>query len=346
MLDAMARQGFEQVLALHDRESGLRAFLGIHDTARGPAFGGIRRWAYRDERQALLDCLRLSRSMSRKCALAGLSAGGAKLVVLDRPELDRAAAYRHVGRIVERLGGRFYTGPDLGTGAQELGAVAAETRYVTHPGPEGPGELAESTAEGVFQGIGVALRHLDGSVDWPRRRVCVQGLGAVGLRLAARLVGAGAHVLASDVELERIEAARRELPLEIVRASTELGVECDVFAPCALGGILHDLTVGRLRCGVVAGAANDVLARPLAGDRLHERGILYVPDVVLSSGALIRGAHFHLDGRREPVAEIGARVAGAVERILERAASERRPPARVALREADEILAESRRARS
>ena len=175
----MTRRGFEEVIAIHDRHSGLEAFLAIHDTSRGPAFGGIRRWAYRNEREALMDCLRLSQAMSRKCALAGLQAGGAKVVLLDRDGLDLEAAYRHIGRVVERMAGRFYTGPDMGTGEPELQWLAEETRYATRPDPEGPGMLAESTAEGVFRGAEAALVHLDGEAAWGKRRVVVQGLSLI-----------------------------------------------------------------------------------------------------------------------------------------------------------------------
>src|SRR5687767_5254455 len=143
LLDQLAREGFEQIVALHDRPSGLRAYLALHDTSAGRAFGGIRRWSYYDEDAALRDCLRLSRSMTYKCALAGLPAGGAKVVVLDRPELDVERAYRHLGDVVQGLDGRFYTGPDVGTSPVELAWVAERTRYVTDPGPAGPGELAE-----------------------------------------------------------------------------------------------------------------------------------------------------------------------------------------------------------
>jgi leucine dehydrogenase len=338
ILDAMAREGFEEVIALHDRRSGLRGFLGIHDSTQGPAFGGIRRWAYLDEDAALRDCLRLSRAMTHKCALANLPAGGAKLVVLDRPDLDLASAYRAIGDVVERFAGRFYTGPDVGTEARELAWVAARTRYVTQPGQEGPGELAEATSEGVFAGIAAALRHLDGEEDWKRRRIVVQGLGAVGQGLARRLVDCGANVLAAEIDTDKALAVAQELAIELVDPSSEFDVPCDVFAPCALGGILHDLTLTRLRCRIVAGGANNVLARPLHGDRLHELGILYAPDFVINSGALIRGALFHLEGRREPIAVIGARVGRALLEIFMRARAEGEPPARVASDEAEERI--------
>lgn len=338
LLDAMAREGFEEVVAIHDSRSGLRAFLGIHDTSRGPAFGGIRRWAYRSEREALRDCLRLSRAMTYKCALADLPAGGAKIVIIDRPDLDVEAAFEHLGRTIERMAGRLCTGPDLGTGDVELAALARCTSYVTDPGPDGPGELAESTAAGVLAGIEAGLVQLDGAADWSERTLVVQGLGEVGSRVARRLVQSGARVLASEIDPGKAERIGTELGLECIDPASEYDPTCDVFVPCALGGILHDLTLTRLRCRIVAGGANNVLARALHGDRLHERGILYVPDFVINAGALIRGATFHLQGVREPVAVIERRVGRSVARILSLAAEERLPPARVAVREAERRL--------
>jgi leucine dehydrogenase len=342
ILDAMARGGFEQVLAISDRRSGMRGFLGIHDTSRGPAFGGVRRWTYTDEGQALRDCLRLSRAMTRKCALADLPAGGGKLVLLDDPKIDWRLAYTHVGRVVEGLSGGFYTGPDVGTTSADLQAIRSRTRYVTDPGPAGPGKLSEATCEGVFRGIAAALRHLDGEEDWPNRRIVVQGLGKVGRGLAQRLVECGAVVLAAEVDEEKARAVARELSIEIVDPATEFDHECDVFAPCALGGILHDVTITRLKTRIVAGGANNVIVRSEHGERLHELGILYAPDFVINSGALIRGTHFHLEGRRVPVDEIGSRVARTLTRILERAKAEHESPATVAVREADRRIASSR----
>lgn len=335
----MAREGFEELIALHDRRSGLRGLLAIHDTSRGPAFGGIRRLAYRDEGQAMADALRLARAMTHKCALMDLAAGGGKLVLLDRTDTDWRAAYEYIGDVLERLGGRFYTGPDMGTGATELAWTASRTRYVTDPGADGPGELAESTAEGVFRGMAVALEHLDGEADWPERTVVVQGLGSVGALLARRLVGQGAKVLGTEIDDDRAQSVAEDLGIELLEPSRAIGAPCDVFAPCALGGILHDLTLGRLRCRVVAGGANNVLARTAHGDHLHARDILYVPDSLLNCGALIRGTVFHLEGRREPVSSIGERVGTVVARILQRAESEDAPPLRVAAREAEERIA-------
>ncbi len=342
ILDAMAREGFEEVLAVQDARSGLRAFLAIHDSSAGPAFGGIRRWAYEDEDHALRDALRLARAMTYKCALAELPAGGAKMVVMDRPGLDVPAAYRAIGDLAERLRGRWYTGPDVGTGEAELRSVSARTRYATDPGPEGPGALVESTVEGVFRGLEAALVHLDGEADFPRRTIVVQGLGEVGAGLARRLASQGARVRGSDLDHERAVAVSRELGIELVDPATEFDQRCDVFAPCALGGILHDLTIARLRCRIVAGGANNVLARSAHGDRLHERDILFAPDFVLNAGALVRGALFHLEGRREPVEDIGRRIGATTARILGRARDEGTAPSRVAIDGAEDVLAERR----
>jgi leucine dehydrogenase len=343
VLEAMAREGFEEVVALHDARSGLRGFLGIHESRIGPAFGGIRRWTYRDEDHALLDCLRLSRAMTYKCALAGLRAGGAKLVVLDRPDLDREAAYRRIGDAVESFAGRFYTGPDVGTTARDLSLVAERTSFVTRPGADGPGELSDATSEGIVAGIAACLRHLDGEEDWPRRTIVVQGLGGIGQGVARRLLSRGARVVAAELDPDRADQATRDLDLELVDPASELDQACDVFAPCALGGILHDLSIARLRCRIVAGGANNVLARSAHGDRLHARGILYAPDIAITAGALIRGALFHLEGRREAVAAIGQRIGGVLAGILDRAREEERPTSRVARDLADERLDAARR---
>jgi glutamate dehydrogenase/leucine dehydrogenase len=232
------------------------------------------------------------------------------LVVFDHPDLDVPAAYRYIGHRVEQYGGRFYTGPDVGTGPEELAAVSETTRFVTDPGAAGPGDLAGATADGVFAGLAAALRHLDGEEDWARRKVVIQGLGGVGERLARRLVASGVRVVGADIDIARAERIGRELEIETVDPSRELEVACDVFAPCAMGGILHDVAIKRLRARAVAGAANNVLARMAHGDQLHRRNILYAPD-------------------------FERRIGTAVSEILGQAAAENLPPARVALREAE-----------
>lgn len=335
LLDAMAREGFEQVLAIQDETSGLRGFLGLHDTSAGPAFGGIRRFAYRDESAGLMDCLRLSKAMSHKCVLHGIPGGGAKLVVFERPEVDLSRTYRAIGRAVEGLGGRYYAGPDVGTGWQELGWVAEETSFVTRPGAEGPGDLAEATAGGVFAAIAAALGTRDGDPAWSERRVVLQGVGRVGERLAERLVGLGVHVLASETDADRRAELEGSLDVEWIEPSTEFTIPADVFAPCAMGGVLHDLSIQRLVPKVVCGAANTPLARSSHADALHRRGVLFIPDALATAGALIRGATFHLEGEAAGLDEIEARIGGTVEAFLEEARSLDVAPWRLAKEEAE-----------
>ncbi|MEL6428100.1 MAG: Glu/Leu/Phe/Val dehydrogenase dimerization domain-containing protein [Planctomycetota bacterium] len=332
ILDAMTREGFEETLVIHHRRSGLRAILAIHDTTRGPAFGGIRRREYRDEREMLLDCLRLSRAMTHKAALLDLPIGGSKIVLAEDEDVDWDEAYRHIGDRIEEMGGRVYTGPDVSTGPMELARVAERTRYVTDPGEDGPGELAEATAEGVFQGIAAGLRAKFSETDWAQRRIVVQGLGAVGAALAQRLVATGAEVIGADIDEDRAHEVSERLGFECVDAAVAIDQVCDVFSPNALGGLLHDVTLERLNCEVVAGSANNQLAHALVGDELFDLGVLYVPDFVINAGALVRGALFHLEGRREPVEAIGLRIGAAAERVLRAAVDEDDAPDRVAKR--------------
>lgn len=335
VLDAMAREGFEEVIGFHDRRSGARAFLGIHDTSVGPAFGGIRRFSYRDEREGLLDCLRLSLAMTYKCVLTDIAGGGAKMVLFDRPYLDLPAAYRFVGECVARMGGRYFAGPDVGTGWRELSWVGEATSNVTLPGSQGPGDLAGATCAGVFAGMRAGLVARFGEEDWASRTVVIQGLGSVGRLVAERLLALGVRVIGAELDPERQAAAERELELECIEPGTEMNQECDVFCPCAMGGILHDLSVQRLRAKIVCGASNNPLARTLHGDRLHERGILYVPDFVVNGGAVMRGAEFHLNGRPTPLEEIEERIGRIATDVVRMAQEENTPTARIALREAN-----------
>lgn len=343
----MAREGFEEVVALHDHRTGLRAFLALHDTSAGPALGGIRRFGYRDEKEALLDCLRLALHMSFKCVLAGIPGGGAKTVILDRGDLDLPGAYRHLGEAIERLGGRYLAGPDVGSGERELGWVRERTRFASQPGPEGatseagdgPGDLAAATATGVFAGMVAALQSLDGldpdtPPDWGRRRVVLQGLGSVGRTLAKRLLAEGAHVLASEIDPEVAAEAERELGVERIEPGQEVSVSCDIFSPNAMGGTLHDVSIPRLRARVVCGAANNQLARARHAERMHARDVLYVPDFVVNAGAVLRGASVHATGEAPSLQAIEERIGDVTRRVLAAAKRDDEAPARAAERQA------------
>jgi leucine dehydrogenase len=207
---AMASSAFgsdecERVVRVRDRDAGVTAILAVHDTRLGPAHGGIRRWRYDSVEAAHDDAVRLARAMTWKCALADLPAGGGKAVIVDHDGLDRQAAYRLVGRAVEQLGGRFFTGPDVGTTDDDLLVVARETKNVVDVGEHGPGDLAAATAHGVFAAMTALAERL--SLPMAGLRVAVQGVGAVGMQLCSRLSAAGARLTVSDVSPQRAAAA-------------------------------------------------------------------------------------------------------------------------------------------
>ncbi|MEZ5989220.1 MAG: Glu/Leu/Phe/Val dehydrogenase dimerization domain-containing protein [Planctomycetota bacterium] len=346
-LEALDGAEHEQIEILQDPAIGFYAIVALHDTSAGPAFGGVRRHRYRNGAEALRDALLLSRAMTYKCVMAGVPGGGGKTVLLDHPELDAEKGYQRLGRFVENLGGRYYTGPDIGTGPRELAWIGATTRFVTRPDATGPGDLGRATARGLFSGIRAVCRHL-GPRDarFPTEpdaqgleglRVLIQGLGEVGMNLAGMLHEAGARVLAAEVDADRLGQAVDLWGVEPVPHEAALETDCELWAPCALGGLLHDLTVGRLRCAAIAGSANNLLARPEVARMVHDRGVLLAPDYVVNSGALILGANFHLTGDRDQDAAID-RIGDELLTLFERAEREGLPPSELADRIASERL--------
>ncbi len=327
---------FEQ-LQIH-RRAGCTAVVAIHSTALGPAHGGIRRSGYPDLAAAIADALRLGEAMTMKCALAEVAAGGGKAVILDHPDLDRRQAYRLVGEAVAQLGGRFFTGPDVGTTADDLREVAAVTPHVAIG--DGEDDLAGATAEGVLASLRALAVRL-GLADLRGLRIAVQGTGAVGGRLCALLAAAGARLLVADRDEALAARVARACGAEVVPADAIVTAACDLLAPCALGGVLDGAAVAALRCRGVCGAANNVLADEAAGLLLHRRGIPMVPDFVASAGALIVGATRNLTGRPPAPGRVAAigETAGA---ILDRSRAEDRPPRQVALALAQERLAAGR----
>lgn len=340
LFDAPAPGGdARELLVLQDPSIGLRAVICIHRTVDGVAGGGIRRLAYEDEAELLADARRLAEAMSLKAAMADLPVGGAKIVVWDRQDLDVPAAHEAIGEAVDRLGGRVLVGPDIGTGPKEMGHVRQATSFA-NPSGNAPDR---ATARGVLAGIRGVLRHLDGDADATGRRVVVQGLGAVGSRVAADLVEAGAEVAGADVDADRRAAAER-MGVQIVDADEALATRCDLLVPCALGGVLDEATAGRLEARAVCGSANNVLASPEAGDRLHEAGIVYAPDFVVNAGALIEGVltvrHGATDRVRRQAGEQIDAIEGRVVDLLERAEGSGEPVHRLAKRRARERMAE------
>lgn len=325
---------FESVLAFADHASGLRGFLALHSTRLGPAMGGIRLWPYARPDDALADALRLSQAMTYKAALAELRAGGGKAVIVDHPALCREEAFTIFGELVAGLCGRFFTGPDVGVTDDDLRAAGRASRYVVcHDSPE-LGDLNQATALGVWEGMRACLNFagING------RRVAIQGVGGVGMALAAILHREGFQLLVADANPARAEQAERDFGAQILSPETLLDAPCDVLAPCALGGIITEQAVRRLGARIVCGSANNQLASSAAGDALARRGVVFAPDYLVNAGALIRGAEFFLDAKPDSTPSI-RRIYERTLAVLQRAREERSSPARVADRIAEERLA-------
>lgn len=345
ILDAMRGHELEQVVAVNDPATGLSGFIVIHDTTRGPAIGGCRLWSYPSAEAALDDAVRLAVAMTRKCALAGLNAGGGKGVFLDHPGIrDRAAMMRAIGRYVESLCGRFYTSGDLGVHSGDIRNMRETSRYVAVP-DEKQLDLAGGVASGVVGGMRATLAAAGLGRSLAGRRIVVQGLGAMGSRIAALLVREGATVVAADIDTPRAEAVAKREGLRLVAPEAVYDEAADLFCPCATSGILTRETAARLHVRGVVGAANNQLATPDVDEALLARDIRYAPDYAVNSGAIILAAREFLERRfdtREAIAALPDRVEETVGRIFEVSAAKQVPPGTVADRLADEALVRPR----
>ncbi|MBX5475594.1 MAG: amino acid dehydrogenase [Clostridia bacterium] len=293
VFERMEEMGHEQVVFCHDPDTGLKAIIAFHDTTRGPGLGGTRMLPYPNEEAALTDALRLSRGMTYKSTAVDVDFGGAKCVVIGDPHRDKTPELmRALGRFVEGLRGRLYTGTDVGTYPEDFVHSARESRYIVGLPQEygGSGDSSVPTAYGVYMGMRAVARHLWGADDLAGRTVAIQGVGKVGAKLARELAEAGARLVVTDVDGEAVERVAAETGAEVVDPDAIFAVPCDIFAPCALGGVLNDETIPRLRCRAVAGSANNQLAEERHGRELHRRGILYAPDYIINAGGLIQVA--------------------------------------------------------
>ena len=318
VFDTIGERGHEQVSYFTDEETGLRAIVAIHDTTLGPSLGGTRLYDYGTEEGALEDVLRLSEAMTYKAAATELPLGGGKAVILGGPEAASPDLFSAYGRAVERLGGRYVTSVDVNTGAPEMDLIARETDHVvgTSSGLENPSAI---TAHGVFRGIEACAEHVYGTDSLDGRRVVVQGTGKVGAALVEQLVEAGTAVVVSDVDAERVDHLVETHGVDSVCPDAIFDEECDVFAPCAIGGVVNDESVPRLSCDIVAGAANNVLAERRHAAALADRGILYAPDYVINAGGLITVYEEYVGGTREAALEKADRIGDRLSALIERA---------------------------
>ena len=337
MFDLDAFDGHAEVVHVAKPGAGLRAILAIHDTTLGPALGGVRMRAYGDGAAATSDALRLARGMTFKNALAGLPFGGGKSVILGDPHRHKTPALLDAfADAVDALSGRYVAAEDMGITEADARHMRTRTPHVCGTGLSGVGgDPSPKTARGVFRGVEAAVRFAHGRSDLEGLRVAVQGLGAVGFKLAGLLAGAGARLVVADIDRERVARARESFGAETCAVDAIHAADVDVFAPCALGACLHQGTIPSIRARVVAGAANNQLETAADGDRLAARGIVYAPDFVINAGGVIAVAHEHLghvDEERTWAKVDG--IASTLGAILERAQRQGLTPERAAEAEA------------
>lgn len=277
----------EQVVFCSDRESGLQAIIAIHSTALGPACGGCRMWDYVSDEDALIDVLRLSRGMTYKNAMAGLPLGGGKAVIIgDAKTIKSEALFRKFGQYVHSLSGRYISAEDVNITTADISMVNQETPYVA--GLEGKsGNPGPFTAIGTYRGIKAAAKHKFGSDDLSGRTVAVQGLGSVGFYLCEHLHKEGVKLIVSDINPAAVDRAVSQFGATAVGLNDIYAVECDVYAPCALGATINDDTLPQFKCAIIAGCANNQLKEARHGELLRQRGILYAPDYVINAGGII-----------------------------------------------------------
>lgn len=289
----MEKYGYEQLIYLHDRHSGLKGFICIHNTTLGPALGGTRIFEYDDEEKAVYDVLRLARGMTKKAACAGLNLGGGKAVIignsksLRKDTVRREAFWRAFGRYVDSLGGRFITAEDVGTNPDDMAFVQMESEHVVGL-PTTSGDPSPFTAYGVLKGIKACLKEQRGTSKLEGIHVAVEGVGHVGAALCDLLYAEGAKISICDIDEEALNAVVEKTHATIVSSKEITSIDCDVYAPCAMGASINDASLATLKAKVIAGSANNQLEdSEKHGKMVHDLGILYAPDYVINAGGLI-----------------------------------------------------------
>jgi len=290
----------ESVHSFYDPETGLKAFVAVHSTHRGPSAGGTRFWHYENSDLALRDVLRLSRGMSYKNAMAGLNLGGGKAVVMKpKGDFDRDALFTKFGEFINSIGGAYYTAEDVGMTTDDMRTIRAKTKFVAglDEGDAASGDPSPITADGVFRCIKLAANKR--GLDLDGATVAVQGLGHVGYTVCRLLNDAGSKLIVTDINKQAVQSATDEFGARAVAPDEIYAQTADVFAPCALGAILNPETVGLLKANIIAGAANNQLSVPEIGQELQNRDILYCPDYVVNAGGIINIAG-EIEGNYSP----------------------------------------------
>ena len=299
---ALEEYDYEELHFVQDRASGLKAIIAIHDTTLGPALGGTRMWTYESEEEAIKDALRLARGMTYKNAAAGLNLGGGKAVLIGDPRKDKSEEkFRAYGRYIQGLNGRYITAEDVGTTVDDMDIIYEETDFVTGVSPAfgSSGNPSPVTAYGVYRGMKAAVKESFGDDSLEGKTVAIQGFGNVAEHLADYLVKEGARLIVTDIRKDAVQRAVEKYGAKVVDPDDIYSVDCDIFSPCALGGILNDQTIPQLKAKVIAGSANNQLQENRHGDLLYELGIVYAPDYVINAGGVINVADELLGYNRE-----------------------------------------------
>lgn len=287
----MGTYGHEQVVFCNDKEAGLKAIIAIHSTVLGPALGGTRMWMYNNEAEALNDVLRLSRGMTYKASISGLNLGGGKAVIIADSKKDKTEPlFRRFGRFINNLNGKYITAEDVGTTTKDMEYVRMETKFVTGIAESmgGGGDPSPVTAFGVYMGMKASAKSAWGNDSLNGKKVLVQGVGHVGENLVKHLTEEHAKVYVCDINEEALKAVATKYGAEIVKGDSIFDLDIDIYAPCALGATLNTDTISRLKCSIVAGAANNQLAdETIHGPMLMKKGIIYAPDFLINAGGLI-----------------------------------------------------------
>jgi leucine dehydrogenase len=315
----MAELEHEQLVFCRNDDVGLRAIIAVHSTALGPALGGCRLYNYANEADAIRDVLRLSRGMTYKAAVAGLDLGGGKAVILGDPSIKSEQLFRAFGRFVESLGGRYITAEDMNTTVEDMNSIRRETNHVNGASTDagGSGDPSPVTAWGVYHGIRACLSVVHGSPDVSGRTIAIQGLGSVGFHLARYLHEAGAKLQFTDISERKLTRAIDAFGGTVLDGDDFYSSECDVLAPCAIGGIINAATIPRIRAPIIAGAANNQLDDEGRDSlRLETAGIVYAPDYVINAGGLINVAAERNRSSPEKAMNDAASIFDTVKRII------------------------------
>jgi leucine dehydrogenase len=341
----LAQLGHEQVVFCHDEATGLRAIIAIHNTILGPALGGTRMWNYTSEQEALTDVLRLSRGMTFKAAISGINLGGGKAVIIgDARTMKTEAFLRRFGKFVNSLSGKYITAEDVNMKTVDMEYIAMETKHVTGL-PEsmgGGGDPSPVTAYGVYLGMKAAARKVYGNDSLQGKKIGIQGVGQVGIHLVEYLVKENAEVFVTDIYEEKINEVVQKFKVEAISQDDIYDLDMDIYAPCALGATLNDLTIPKLKCNIIAGAANNQLKDEVKhGYMLQDRGITYAPDFLINAGGLMNVYQEHLGNyNRKRVFEQAEKIYTTCLNILNLAGTEKISTQEAAIRLAQKRIAD------